>query len=197
MKELKTYNELVDSFSKLPGVGMKSAQRMAFSVIEMREEDANEFAEAIRKAKTSIHKCPTCGLYCEGEQCEVCDNPKRDHSTCIVVSLPKDALSFEKLQYKGVYHVLGGLLSPTKGIGAEDISIAPLLQRIEKEGIREVILAMNPNLEGETTALFIARMLQGKNIKVTRLGYGLPMGANLEYADPLTLEKALEGRKSL
>lgn len=197
MKELATYQALVDSFCKLPGVGTKSAQRMAFSVLEMKESDACEFSEAIRRAKTSVHKCPKCGLYCEGETCEICDSGERDHAVCVVVSMAKDAFAFENLDYHGVYHVLGGLLSPSKGIGAKDIAIDPLLRRIDEEGIREIILAMNPNLEGETTALFLAKILAEKNVKVTRLGYGLPMGASLEYADPLTLQKALEGRKTL
>ncbi len=197
MKELATYQTLVDSFCKLPGVGTKSAQRMAFSVLEMKEADALEFSSAIQKAKTSIHKCPRCGMYCEGETCDICASSDRDHSICIVVAQAKDTFPFENLEYHGIYHVLGGLLSPSKGIGARELSVDLLLQRIEEEGIKEVILAMNPNLEGETTALFLARLLEGKNVKVTRLGYGLPMGASLEYADPLTLQKAMEGRKSL
>ena len=197
MKELPTYQALVDSFSKLPGVGVKSAQRMAFSVLEMNESDAEEFAEAISNAKTKIRKCPKCGLYMEGDRCECCDEPHRDHRVCIVVSLSKDALAFENLNFRGVYHVLGGLLSPSKGVGRGDIAIDALLQRISEEGIEEIILATNPNLDGETTALYIAKLLEGKPVKVTRLGYGLPMGASLEYADALTLQKALEGRKAL
>ena len=197
MKELATQQALIDSFSKLPGVGAKSAQRMAFAILEMRQEDVLEFAGALKNAATSVHKCPKCGLYCDSASCPVCDDPARDHRTCIVVSVAKDAYAFESLNFKGVYHCLGGLLSPTKGIGAKDLAIEPLLRRIEEEGIEEVILAMNPNLEGETTALFLAKILGEKQIKVTRLGYGLPMGASLEYADSLTLEKALEGRKTL
>lgn len=197
MKELPTYQALVDSFAKLPGVGVKSAQRMAFSVLEMKESDAEEFSKAIERAKTSVHKCPKCGLYMEGDHCDCCDDPSRNHRVCIVVSLSKDALAFENLNFNGVYHVLGGLLSPSKGIGKGDIAIDALLTRIQSEGIEEVILATNPNLDGETTALYIAKLLENEPVKVTRLGYGLPMGASLEYADALTLQKALEGRKTL
>ena len=196
MKDLPTYQALVDSFSKLPGVGAKSAQRMAYSVLEMEEEDALEFSKAIYDAKSKIHKCPRCGLYAEGELCDVCSDETRDHKTCVVISMAKDAAPFEKMGYRGVFHVLGGSLSPVKGIGAGDLSIDPLIERVEKEGLEEVILATNPTLEGETTALFIAKLLEGK-VRVSRLGYGLPMGASLEYADALTLQKALEGRKKL
>ena len=197
MKNLSTYQALVDSFAKLPGVGNKSAQRMASSVLEMKLEDALAFSSAIKDAKMRVHKCPRCGLYAESDLCDVCSDPSRDHSACVVVSLSKDVFPFEKLNFKGVYHVLGGLLSPSKGIGAADLDIDPLLGRIESEGIQEIILATNPTLEGETTALFLAKLLEGKGVKVSRLGYGLPMGASLEYADSLTLEKALEGRKTL
>ncbi len=198
MKELQSYLALVDSFSKLPGVGKKSAERMAYSILEMKEEDALEFAQAIADAKRKIHKCPRCGLYAENDLCEICSDPSRDHSTCIVVSYPKDALPFEKLQdFNGVYHVLNGVISPAKGMGPEDLNVDLLLERIKTEGIKEVILATNPTIEGETTALFLARLLQKQGINVTRLAYGLPMGASLDYADSLTLSKALEGRRKL
>jgi len=198
MKELPTYSALVDSFSKLPGIGVKSAERMAYAVLEMKEDDALEFSNAIANAKKLVHKCPNCGLYTEGDLCEICKDPSRDHSTCIVVSFPKDALAFERLNdFHGVYHVLGGVIAPTKGIGAEELNIDRLIERTESEGIKEIIVATNPTLDGETTALFIAHLLSGKGINVTRLGYGLPMGASLDYADSLTLMKALEGRKKL
>lgn len=198
MKELPSFQALVDSFSKLPGIGKKSAERMAYAVLEMRQEDASAFAEAIVSAKSKIHKCPRCGLYAEGELCEVCSDPNRNHSTCIVVSYPKDALAFEKLNdFHGVYHVLGGVIAPSKGLGPEDLQIDGLLSRIQDEGIREIILATNPTIEGETTALFLAKYLEKTGVSVTRLAYGLPMGASLDYADSLTLSKALEGRKKL
>ncbi len=198
MKDLPTYSALVDSFSKLPGVGTKTAERMAYAVLEMKEEDALEFSSAIKAAKEKVHKCPNCGLYAEGELCDVCNDPSRDHSTCIVVSYPKDALAFEKLNdFHGVYHVLGGVIAPSKGMGGGDLAIDSLLDRIDKEGIKEVIIATNPTLEGETTALFVARILEKKGVTASRLAYGLPMGASLDYADSLTLTKALEGRKKI
>lgn len=198
MKELSAYLSLVDSFSKLPGVGKKSAERMAYSVLEMSEEDALEFAKSIQDVKNKIHKCPNCGLYAEKELCETCSDPTRDHSICIVLSYPKDALAFEKLNdFHGVYHVLGGVIAPSKGIGPEDLDVDHLLSRIKEEGIKEIIIATSPTLEGETTALFIAKLLQGQDVTVSRLAYGLPMGASLDYADSLTLTRALQGRTKL
>ena len=198
MKELPVYQSLVDSFRKLPGIGTKSAERMAAAVLEMDEEDALLFAKAIEDAKAKIHKCPICGLYAEDELCDVCSDKNRDHSVCVVVSYPKDATSFEKIpDFHAIYHVLGGVIAPSRGVGAEDLAIDELMQRIEKEGIREVIIATNPTLEGETTSLFLAHLLQPTGVKVSRLGYGLPMGASLDYADSLTLLKAIEGRKSI
>ena len=198
MKELPTYTALVDSFRKLPGIGTRSAERMASAVIAMRKEDAFEFAEAIQNAKNRIHKCPNCGLFTEEELCEVCKDKNRDHRVCLVVVNPKDADSFESVgSFNGVYHVLGGLLAPAKGIGPEALNIDTLKQRIQSEGIEEVIVATSPTLEGETTALFLAKVLEPFSVSVSRLGYGLPSGSSLEYADPLTLSRALEGRKKL
>ncbi len=198
MKELSAYLSLVDSFSRLPGVGKKSAERMAYSVLEMSDENALRFAKSIQEAKSKIHKCPNCGLYAEKELCEACSDSTRDHSVCIVLSYPKDALAFEKLNdFNGVYHVLGGVIAPSKGIGPEDLDVDHLLLRIEKEGIKEIIIATSPTLEGETTALFIAKLLQDKEVTVSRLAYGLPMGASLDYADSLTLTRALQGRTKL
>ena len=198
MKELPTYAALVDSFKKLPGIGTRSAERMASSVLEMRKEDALEFAKAIENAKTKVHKCPICGLYTEEETCEVCRDSARNHDICLVVVNPKDAASFEAVsQFRGVYHVLGGLLSPAKGIGPEALNIETLKSRIKDENIRELIVATSPTLEGETTALFLAKILEPMDVKVSRLGYGLPAGSSLEYADPITLSRALEGRKAL
>lgn len=198
MKELPTYQSLVDSFAKLPGIGNKTAERLAFSILEMEAEDANQFATAIENAKAKVHPCPICGLYTEEESCDVCHDPTRDHSTCIVVAKAKDALSFEKLNdYHGVYHVLGGLLSPSKGIGEGELKIDRLLSRAKAEGFKEIIIATNPTLEGETTALYLARLLQKEGIEASRLAYGLPVGANLDYADALTLQRALKGRKKL
>ena len=198
MNELPTYAALVDSFSKLPGVGTKSAERMAYAVLEMRKEDAEEFSAAIVNAKRRIHKCPECGLFTEETVCDICADPDRDTSTMIVVSYPKDALSFERINtFRGVYHVLNGVISPSKGMGGGDLRIPELLERIEKLSVKEVILATSPTLEGETTALFLAKMLENRVESCTRLAYGLPMGASLDYADALTLSKALEGRKKI
>ena len=198
MKDLPTYTCLVDSFSKLPGIGAKTAERLAYAVLEMKEEDANAFSQAIIDAKKTVHKCPICGLYAEKERCEVCADASRDHSVCIVLSYPKDALAFERLEgFNGVYHVLGGVISPSKGIMADDLAIDTLIKRVEEEGIKEVIIGTNPTMEGEMTALFLNKLLQEKGIAVSRLAYGLPMGASLDYADSLTLSKALEGRRKL
>ena len=200
MNELPSFELLVDSFAKLPGVGRKSAERMAAAVLEMDEADAKTFAESIELAKNRIHPCPNCGLFTEKELCSTCANPNRNHRLCIVIAKAKDATGFEKIgSVDCVYHVLGGLLSPAKGIDPENLRIDALLERIDKEGIEEIVLALNPTIEGETTSLFLAHVLgQSKpNVKISRLGYGLPMGASLDYADALTLQKALEGRKNL
>lgn len=198
MKELPTYTALVESFRKLPGVGTRSAERMASAVLEMPKDDALAFSEAIANAKNRIHKCKNCGLYSEDDLCDVCKDTTRDHGICLVVVNPKDAAAFESVgEFNGVYHVLGGLLSPAKGIGPEMLNIDSLKSRIKDEGIHEVIVATSPTLEGETTALFIAKILEPYEVKVSRLGYGLPAGSSLEYADALTLARALEGRKIL
>ena len=198
MKELPTYIALVDSFRKLPGVGTRSAERMASAVLEMREEDAFEFATAIENAAKTVHKCPNCGLYTEDEVCEICKDSSRDKSLCLVVATAKEAVAFEGVSdYRGTYHVLGGLISPAKGIGPESLRIDELKSRIAREEIKEIVVATSPTLEGETTALFLAKILEPYSVKVSRLGYGLPVGSSLEFADSLTLSRALEGRKSL
>lgn len=200
MKELQTVIALTDSFGKLPGVGVKSAERMAYAVLAMKEEDRAEFQKAIADAGTRVRRCPVCGLYMEGngEKCEICSDPARDHTVICVVSEIKDALAIERMNaFKGVYHVLGGVISASKGIGQENLAIDSLLERVKNGGVNEVILATNPTLDGETTALFLAKLLEGRGVTVTRLGYGLPMGSSLDYADNLTLAKAFEGRKKI
>lgn len=199
MKELKALNRATDSFRKLPSVGQRSAERMAYAILEMDEDDVNEFANALLNIKKKIHKCPICGLYTENEdKCDVCLSNERDHSTVVVVSNQKDVLAFEKLDsFNGVYHVINGSLSAVNGISASDLNIDSLLTRIENENIKEIIIATEPTLEGETTALYIARLLQKYELKVTRLAYGLPMGSQLDYADSMTLNKALEGRTNI
>lgn len=198
MKELISIEALTNSFSKLPGVGNKSAERMAYAFLRLTKEDQDEFLASMGKCMESIHPCPICGLYTEDEKCSVCADEERDQTTLCVVTDIKDALAIEKMHaYNGLYHVLGGTLSASKGIGIEDLSIAKLLERVEQGTIKEIILATNPTLDGETTALYIAKILEGKEITVTKLGRGLPMGGNLDYADSLTLEKAFEGRSKL
>ena len=200
MKSLPSFELLVDSFAKLPGVGRKSAERMAASVLDMDEEDVKSFSSAIIDAKKRIHPCPNCGLFTEEARCDVCEDERRDHGLCIVIAKAKDAEAFEKIGAMNcVYPVLGGLLSPSKGIDPEHLHIDSLIRRIDQEGIKEIVLALNPTIEGETTSLFLAHLLgqQKPEVTVTRLGYGLPMGASLDYADALTLQKALEGRRNL
>lgn len=198
MKELKSVTKLIEAFSRLPGVGHKSAEKMAYSVLEMDDEDVEMFSDALVELKRNVHKCPICGAYTENELCEICADESRDKSKIIVVSYPKDVLSFEKLNvYDGTYHVLGGVLSAVNGLGIDDLDIASLQKRIKENNVNEVIIATNPTTEGETTALYLARILEKEHISVTRLAYGLPMGGHLEYADSLTLSKALEGRKKI
>jgi recombination protein RecR len=198
MKELDTITELIESLRKLPGIGVKTAERMAYQILEMKVEYIDCFNKAMSDVKTRISKCPICGSYMEDGVCPFCDDPERDDDTLVVVSYFKDALAFEKLKsYHGRYHILNGSLSPTKGIGINDINISSLLERISKESYKEIILATDPNIEGETTALYLSKILQAYPLKVTRLAYGLPMGAQLDYADELTLTRALEGRKEV
>jgi recombination protein RecR len=198
MKELKSIDKLIDSFSRLPGVGHKSAEKMAYSVLEMSEENVGEFSDALLEVKNKIHKCPICGLCTEDDICEICQDNKRDRSRIIVVSYPKDVIGFEKLgTFNGVYHVLNGTLSAINGVSVDELNIPSLLERIKKDNVQEIILATNPTIDGETTALYLAKILENSGIAISRLAYGLPMGGHLEYADSLTLSKALEGRKKI
>lgn len=198
MKELKSVTKLIESFSRLPGVGHKSAEKMAYSVLEMADEDVEMFSEALIELKRNVHHCPICGAYTEDDVCEICSDENRDKTKIIVVSYPKDVASFERLGvYNGRYHVLGGVLSAVNGVGINDLNIDGLEKRIKEDNVQEIIIATNPTTEGETTALYLARILEKYNINITRLAYGLPMGGHLEYADSLTLSKALEGRKKI
>ena len=198
MKELKSVTKLVDSFAKLPGVGHKSAEKMAYSILEMNEEDVEMFSDALKELKAKVHHCPICGAYTEGDICEICSNENRDKTKIIVVSYPRDIEPFEKLgNYNGLYHVLGGVISAVNGVGINDLKIDSLEKRIKDNNVKEVIIATNPTTEGETTALYLAKILENKDVNLTRLAYGLPMGGHLEYADSLTLSKALEGRKKI
>lgn len=196
--DLKALVRLQESLSKLPSIGKKSAERMAFAMLEMEDEDLNEFADAIKELKTKIHICPICGNITEDDECYICKDDSRDRETILVVSSPKDVIAFENADgYHGLYHVLGGTISISKGKGIEDLNISSLLKRVEENNIKEVIIATNPTVDGETTALYLAKLLENKGANVTRLAYGLPMGGNLDYADALTLAKAIEGRRKI
>ena len=196
MNELNTITKLIESLRRLPGIGLKSAERMAYQILDMKEEYVTQFIDAMDGVKTRIGKCPICGSYTEDDICPFCSDMERNSTTLVVVSYFKDALAFEKLKsYHGLYHILNGSLSPVKGIGINDINFSSLLTRIKEGEIKEVILATNPTIEGETTALYIEKILEQYNVTISRLAYGLPMGAQLDYADELTLTRAFEGRK--
>ena len=189
---------LIDKFASLPGIGKKSAQRLAFYVLALPDEDAKAFANAITAAKESVHCCKICQNLTEGEICQICDSDRRDKSTICVVSEPRDVLSIERgREYNGTYHVLHGVLSPMSHVGPEDIRIKELLVRAAQPGVEEVIMATNPDTEGEATAMYISRLLKPFDIKVTRLAYGIPVGSNLEFADDATLNRAMEGRTEM
>ena len=189
---------LIDKFAALPGIGKKSAQRLAFHVLALPEGEAQSFASAILEAKSSVHCCPVCQNLTDGELCSVCDDARRDKSLVCVVAEPRDVLSFERSrEYKGVYHVLHGVMSPMNHIGPDDLKISELISRVADGEVREVIMATNPDTEGDTTAMYISRLIKPFEVKVTRLAYGIPVGSNLEYADEATLTRALEGRREM
>ena len=198
MKELLSIAKLIDSFQRLPGIGHKTAEKMAYQVLEMKDENVTYFADALREVKSKIHHCPICGAYTEDDVCEVCANEMRDKTKIMVVSYPKDVIAFEKIGvFDGSYHVLGGVLSSVNGITINDLNIASLFERIKNQNAQEIIVATPPNTEGETTALYLSRVLSATGVNVTRIAYGLPLGGHLEYADALTLTKALEGRNKI
>jgi len=189
---------LVDHFASLPGVGRKSAQRLAFHVLGLPDEEARAFADAILDAKSNVHCCRICQNLTEGEICSVCASPTRDKATICVVSEPRDVLSIERgREYNGTYHVLHGVLSPMSHVGPDDIRIKELLTRVAENDIEEVIMATNPDTEGEATAMYLSRLLKPFGVKVTRLAYGIPVGSNLEFTDDATLSRAIEGRTEI
>jgi recombination protein RecR len=189
---------LIDKFASLPGIGRKSAQRLAFHVLSLPEEETTAFARAITDAKANVHRCAICQNLTEGEICSICASDRRDKSTICVVSEPRDVLSIERgHEYNGTYHVLHGVLSPMNHVGPDDIRIKELLHRAAEEDIEEVIMATNPDTEGEATAMYISRLLKPFHIRVTRLAYGIPVGSNLEFADDATLNRAIEGRTEM
>ena len=189
---------LSEQFARLPGIGSKTAQRLAFQVLSMPQEQAQEFADAILDAKRTVHTCPVCQNLTDQELCGICADSTRDHTTICVVAEPRDVIAMERSrEYTGVYHVLHGVISPLNHVGPDDIRIRELVQRIADEGTEEVILATNPDTEGEATAMYISRLLQPFGIKITRLAYGIPVGGHLEFVDEVTLTRALEGRREL
>lgn len=191
----KTILNLIESFKKLPGIGEKTAERLALSTLNMDDDTIEIFSNSLKEVKNKIKKCEKCGSYTEEEICDICKSETRDHSTMCVVEESKNVIQFEKVgTFNGVYHVLGGLISPLDGVNPENINLNTLKKRIKEENIKEVILAIKPSIEGETTALYISKMLEDKNIKITKIAHGIPMGADIDYIDPLTLEIAMEDR---
>ena len=190
--------ELADQFARLPGIGGKTAQRLAFHVLELGDEEARAFADAIMAAKQTVHTCPVCQNLTDRDICPICDNEMRDRSTICVVAEPKDVIAMERSrEFNGVYHVLHGVISPLNHVTQDDIRIKELLMRVASGEVREVIMATNPDTEGEATAMYISRLLRPMEVKVTRLAYGVPVGSQLEYADEVTLSRALEGRQEI
>lgn len=189
---------LADQFAKLPGVGSKTAQRLAFHVLSLPMEEAEEFADAILEAKQKVHTCPCCQNLTDRELCPICDDDSRDKSVICVVADPKDVIAMERSrEFHGVYHVLHGVISPLNHVTQNDIRIKELLKRVSEGGVKEIIMATNPDTEGEATAMYISRLLRPMEVKVTRLAYGVPAGSQLEYADEVTLSRALEGRQEM
>jgi len=191
-------SKLIDSFMKLPGIGPKTASRLAFHVLDMKEDDVMNFAKALVDVKRELTYCSVCGHITDTDPCYICEDKTRDQSMICVVEETKDVIAMEKMrEYKGLYHVLHGAISPMEGVGPEDINVPSLLTRLRDEHVQELILATNPNIEGESTAMYIARLVKPIGIKVTRLAHGLPVGGDLEYADEVTLSKAITGRTEI
>lgn len=187
---------LIDAFSRLPGIGPKGAQRIAFHLLSASEQEAADLADAIAEVKAKVRFCEICGNVCEASPCPVCADPRRDHTVICVVEEPKDVMSIERTrEYRGLYHVLGGAINPMANVGPADLNIAALLGRLKTDEVNEVILALDPNIEGEATTTYLSRLLSPLGIKVTRLASGLPVGSDLEYADEITLGRALAGRR--
>jgi recombination protein RecR len=195
----RSLNKLINELGKLPGIGGKTAQRLAFHVLSLTDREAETLAEAIVDAKRSMHYCSVCGNLTDKDVCGICSDGSRDRSVICVVETPQDVMAMERIrEYKGTYHVLHGAISPAEGIGPADINLKSLIERLQGDSdVEEVIIATNPNIEGEATAMYIARLLKPSGIRVTRIAHGLPVGGDLEYADEVTLLKAMEGRKEL
>ncbi len=194
----KSLQRLISALHRLPGIGPKSAQRLAFHILKSSRAEANELAQAILAAKEKMKSCSVCGNITDSDPCLICDDSTRDGSTICVVEQPQDIFIFEKMgEYKGTYHVLMGALSPLDGVGPDDLKIKELVTRIEQDKIKEVIIATNPNVEGEATAAYLSKLIRPLGVKMTQLAQGMPMGSDLEYADEVTLAKALEGRREV
>ncbi|MBQ8753199.1 MAG: recombination protein RecR [Clostridia bacterium] len=191
-------DRLTEQLERLPGIGRKSAARLAFHLLYMPDKDADAFVEALKNARETIHECPICCDLTDGEQCPVCGDPRRDRGVICVVEDPRDVLAIERTrEYTGLYHVLHGTISPMDGRGPEQLRVKELLRRLSDEGVTEVIMATNPTVEGDYTAMYLSRLLKPLGLKVTRLAYGIPVGGDLEYADEVTLSRSLEGRSEL
>ncbi|MGA1876268.1 MAG: recombination mediator RecR [bacterium] len=195
---IRALDDLTAEFKKMPGIGLKTAQRLSFYVLRISKQEADKLARAICQVKEKVRYCSICGNITEQEPCEICSNPKRDSQTICIVEEPKDLLIIEKTgEYRGLYHVLMGAISPLDGIGPEDLKIENLMQRIKSTVVKEVILATNPNVEGEATATYLSRLIKPFGIRVYRIARGLPVGSELEYADEVTVTKALEGKMEM
>lgn len=194
----KPLNKLINELSKLPGIGGKTAQRLAFHILSMDDKEAMDLADAIIDAKKSMTYCSVCGNLTDNDPCAICSDESRDKSVICIVESPKDVVAMEKIrEYRGYYHVLHGAISPMDGIGPDDINLKSLIMRLQDEAVKEIIIATNPNIEGEATAMYIARLIKPSGIKVSRIAHGIPVGGDLEYADEVTLLKAVEGRREL
>ncbi len=198
MKYPKTILNLIECFKKLPGIGEKTAERLALSLLEIDDETIDLFSKSLKDSKTKIRRCINCNNLSEEELCEICKDKSRNKTILCVVEEPKNVMLFEKLNiFDGFYHVLDGLISPIDGINPEDINISSLIERVKKDNVQEVILALKPSIEGETTSLYISKLLEDSNIKISKIAYGIPLGAEMDYVDSLTLEMALENRMDI
>ena len=197
-EQIEALQKLSEQFARLPGIGRKSAMRLAFSILELSEEEAENFANTIIEAKQRVHLCPVCQSLTDKEVCSVCNDLSRDKSTIMVLEDTKAVLSMEKVrEYRGLYHVLHGVISPMNGVTPDKLKIKELLSRIADDEVKEIIIATNPTVEGEATAMYLSRLLKPFEIKITRLAYGIPVGSDLEYADEVTLYRAIEGRRDI
>ena len=197
-EQIEALQKLSEQFARLPGIGRKSAMRLAFSILELSNEEAQNFANTIIEAKEKVHLCPVCQSLTDKEVCSVCNDLSRDKSTIMVLEDTKAVLSMEKVrEYRGLYHVLHGVISPMNGVTPDKLKIKELLSRIADEQVKEIIIATNPTVEGEATAMYLSRLLKPFEIKITRLAYGIPVGSDLEYADEVTLYRAIEGRRDI